>query len=130
LITPQVLRRLRDGRRLIRVPVRDPKHPSRVVAWLEIREIRLRVGRRGHRAQVLRLWTSLLDPRTAPALELAQLYARRWEHELYDSLDNLAPDEIAQIWAEEAQRRSDALDAGTLRSRSADEVFREARARF
>ena len=27
--------------------------------------------------------TSLLDPRTAPALELAQLYARRWEHELY-----------------------------------------------
>jgi hypothetical protein len=31
----------------------------------------------------LRLWTSLQDPRTAPALELAQLYARRWEHELY-----------------------------------------------
>jgi hypothetical protein len=25
----------------------------------------------------------LLDPQDAPALELAQLYARRWEHELY-----------------------------------------------
>jgi hypothetical protein len=25
----------------------------------------------------------LLDPRTAPALDLAQLYAQRWEHELY-----------------------------------------------
>jgi hypothetical protein len=83
LIKPEILRRLRDGSRLIRVPVRHPEHPSRIVDWLEIREIRLRVGRPGHRAQVLRLWTSVLDPRTAPALELAQLYARRWEHELY-----------------------------------------------
>jgi hypothetical protein len=29
------------------------------------------------------MWTSLQDPRTAPALELAQLNAQRWEHELY-----------------------------------------------
>ena len=29
------------------------------------------------------MWTSLLDPRTAPALELVQLYTQRWEHELY-----------------------------------------------
>jgi hypothetical protein len=82
LIKPQVIRRLRDGSRLIRVPVRATKR-STIVGWLEVREIRLRVGRPGHRAQVLRLWTSLLNPRTAPALELAQLYARRWEHELY-----------------------------------------------
>ena len=82
LIKPQVIRRLRDGSRLIRVPVRAPKR-STIVGWLEVREIRLRVGRPGHRTQVLRLWTSLLDPRTAPALEMAQLYARRWEHELY-----------------------------------------------
>jgi len=82
LINPQVIRRLRDGSRLIRVPVRATKR-STIVGWLEVREIRLRVGRPGHRTQVLRLWTSLLDPRTAPALEMAQLYARRWEHELY-----------------------------------------------
>ena len=82
LIKPQGIRRLRDGSRLIRVPVRATKR-STIVGWLEVREIRLRVGRPGHRAQVLRVWTSLLDPRTAPALELAQLYARRWEHELY-----------------------------------------------
>jgi hypothetical protein len=50
---------------------------------LVLREIRVRVGRPGHRATVLRLWTSLLDPATAPAQELAALYARRWEHELY-----------------------------------------------
>ena len=29
------------------------------------------------------MWTSLLSHRTAPARELAQLYAARWEHELY-----------------------------------------------
>jgi len=83
LIKPQVIRRLRDGSRLVRVPVREPGRPHHIVEWLEVREIRMRVGRPGHRAQVLRLWTSLRDPRTAPALELAQLYARRWEHELY-----------------------------------------------
>jgi hypothetical protein len=82
-IKPQVRRRLRDGSRLIRVPVRDPQHASRIVGWLDVREIRVRVGRAGHRARTVRLWTSLLNPRSAPALELAQLYAQRWEHELY-----------------------------------------------
>jgi hypothetical protein len=83
LIKPEVIRRLRDGSRLIRVPVRETGRPQHIVGWLEIREIRVRVGRPGHRTQELRLWTSLRDPRTAPALDLAQLYARRWEHELY-----------------------------------------------
>lgn len=82
-IKPEVLRRLRDGSRLIRVPVREAGRPQRVVGAVEVREIRVRVGRAGHRAHELRLWTSLRDPRTAPALDLAQLYARRWEHELY-----------------------------------------------
>ena len=83
LIKPEVIRRLRDGSRLIRVPVREAGRPKHIVGWLEIREIRVRVGRPGHRATTLQLWTTLRDPRTAPALELAQLYARRWEHELY-----------------------------------------------
>ena len=48
-----------------------------------MREIRVRVGRSGQRAHELRLWTTLLDPRAAPALELARIYASRWEHELY-----------------------------------------------
>ena len=43
----------------------------------------MRVGRRGFRRHELRLCTSLLDHRTAPALELAHLSATRWEHELY-----------------------------------------------
>ena len=80
---PRLIKRLGDGSRLVRVAVRARHHPTRIVAWLELREIRVHVGRPGHRAHELRLWTSLRDPATAPARELAELYARRWEHELY-----------------------------------------------
>jgi len=80
---PRLIQRLRDGSRLVRVAVRARHHPTRIVDWLELREIRVHVGRPGHRAHELRLWTSLRDPATAPARELAELYARRWEHELY-----------------------------------------------
>lgn len=79
----RVIKRLRDGSRVIRVPVREKGRPHHILQWLELREIRVRVGRPGHRAHELRLWTSLTDPRTAPALERAQVYACRWEHELY-----------------------------------------------
>ena len=82
-LTAQVITRLPDGSRRIRVAVREKGRPSRIQAWLELREIRVHVGRQGFRQQELRLWTSLLSHRTAPALELAQLYAARWEHELY-----------------------------------------------
>jgi hypothetical protein len=79
----QILKRFKDGSRLVRVPVRQKGRPRIITQWLELREIRVRVQRPGHRAQELRLWTSLLDPARAPALELVGLYARRWEHELY-----------------------------------------------
>ena len=82
-IKPRVLRRLSDGSRLIRVSVRDRRRRGQMVQALELREIRVRVGRPGHRTSDLRLWTTLVDPRTAPALELVQVYARRWDHELY-----------------------------------------------
>jgi hypothetical protein len=80
---PRVRKRLRDGTRLVAIALRARLQPSRILEWLEVREIRVRVGRPGHRTHELRLWTSLVDVRKAPALELAQLYARRWEHELY-----------------------------------------------
>jgi hypothetical protein len=66
----------------------------------------------------------------AAALNLDPKSRARLAERLLESLDNLAPDENARIWAEEAQRRADALDAGSLTSRPADEVFREARARI
>ncbi|HUR33969.1 MAG TPA: IS4 family transposase [Vicinamibacterales bacterium] len=80
---PRVRRRLSDGTRLIAIALRARERPHPIVDWLEVREIRVRVARAGHRAHAVRLWTSLLDPDTAPALELARLYAQRWEHELY-----------------------------------------------
>lgn len=80
---PRLIKRLSDGTRLVQLALRARHSPTRIVEWLEVREIRVRVARKGHRAHDLRLWTSLVDVRTAPALELAQLYARRWEHELY-----------------------------------------------
>jgi hypothetical protein len=82
-LTAQVLKRGPDGSRRIRVAVREKGRPSHILQWLELREIRVHIGRPGFRQHELRLWTSLLSPRTAPALELARLYAARWEHELY-----------------------------------------------
>ena len=76
------VKRLRDGSAVVRVPVRAHRS-SRIVEWLTLREVRVRVGRRGHRSHEFRLWTSLLDPADASALDLARVYANRWEHELY-----------------------------------------------
>jgi hypothetical protein len=80
-VKPRVIKRLRDGSRLVRLAVRS--RTGQIVDWLEVRELRIRVGRTGHRSHELRLWTTLRDPRTAPALALARVYATRWEHELY-----------------------------------------------
>jgi hypothetical protein len=82
-VKPRLIRRFPDGTRLVGLPIRPPRDHNRVIDWLEVREVRVLVGRPGHRPRELRLWTSLLDPSTAPALELARLYARRWDHELY-----------------------------------------------
>ena len=82
-IKVQVVRRFKDGSRLVRVPVRQKGKPRQIVEWLELREIRVQLHRKGHRSTELRLWTSLLDPLLAPAAELVELYARRWEHELF-----------------------------------------------
>jgi hypothetical protein len=82
-IKAQVIAKLPDGSRRIRVAIREKRRPWHIESWLEIREIRAHVGRKGFRRQELRLCTSLLDHRKAPALELAKLYATRWEHELY-----------------------------------------------
>lgn len=82
-ITARVIATLPDGSRRVRLNVREQKRGWPIRGSLEIREIRVQLGRKGFRRHELRLCTSLLDHRTAPALELAQLYATRWEHELY-----------------------------------------------
>lgn len=82
-IRVQTVQRFKDGSRRVRLPVRPQGRPQVITRWLEVRELRVRVQRPGHRAHELRLWTSLLDPKGAPAQELIELYTRRWEHELY-----------------------------------------------
>ena len=82
-IKVEEVRRFKDGSRRVRVPVRKKGRPREIVEWLELREIRVQLHRKGHRATELRLWTTLLDPEQAPAAELVELYAQRWEHELF-----------------------------------------------
>jgi hypothetical protein len=82
-IKAKTVRCLKDGSRLVRVPVRKKGQPRIILEWLELREIRVQLHRKGYRSTELRLWTTLLDPATAPAPELVELYAKRWEHELF-----------------------------------------------
>lgn len=64
------------------------------------------------------------------ALGLEPRARARLAGRLLESLDDLTPEENARLWAEEAERRAMALDAGTVRSRPAEEVFRDAKARI
>jgi len=66
----------------------------------------------------------------AAALKLEPKARARLAGRLLESLEDLTPEENARIWAEEAQRRADAIDAGSLTSRSAEDVFRDAQARI
>lgn len=49
---------------------------------MTMRELRVRVGRRGFRTRSFEVVTTLLDPAAFPAEELASLYRRRWHGEL------------------------------------------------
>jgi len=66
----------------------------------------------------------------AAALKLDLKARARLAGRLLESLDELSPEENARIWAEEAERRAEALDAGSLTSRPDNDVFRDARARI
>jgi len=64
------------------------------------------------------------------ALKLNSNARAKLAERLLQSLETLSDTENEQLWAEEAQRRHQELEAGTVAERSADEVFREARARL
>jgi hypothetical protein len=71
-----------------------------------------------------------IDELEAAALRLDPQGRARLAERLIESLDTLTPEENARIWAEEARRREQALEAGTLSSRPAADVFRDAQARL
>jgi hypothetical protein len=74
----RVLQRFADGSVLGEVSA--PHEGERLT--LLVREIRGVVYRRDGQRTEVRLWTSLLEPSIAPALELLRLYAQRWEQEI------------------------------------------------
>jgi hypothetical protein len=81
----QVVRQIKafsDGSRLVEIKALDPADHHRVVATMQVREIRATLQRRGHRPMRVRLWTSL-SCTEASARELVRLYMARWEQELY-----------------------------------------------
>lgn len=78
-------RRLCDGSVLVWVPPSRPGQAHYAVeqgVWVRILSYRLTDARLGEPGQVYRLVTTLLNPRTAPALALINLYHERWEIEL------------------------------------------------
>lgn len=62
------------------------------------------------------------------ALKLPPEDRARLASELLDSLDELPPQEIAQLWLAEASRRATQIDADEVELVSGDEVDRKARA--
>ena len=73
-LTLPKLRRLRDGSYLTKI-YPSPDARSRDRSGIEARLIEYRLGGKGPR---YRLICSILDPRKAPAIQLANLYSKRW----------------------------------------------------
>jgi hypothetical protein len=71
-----------------------------------------------------------LEELEAEALKLGLPARAKLAETLLQSLDALSDAEIERLWADEAQRRDDELETGRARLRPAEEVFRDARARF
>jgi Insertion element 4 transposase N-terminal/Transposase DDE domain len=79
LVLPCV-KRLPDGSYLSRFYA-SPKHRRHDDGGIAVRVIDYRLDGVPNTEPVYRLITTLLDPTTAPAAELAALYHERWEHE-------------------------------------------------
>lgn len=66
----------------------------------------------------------------AEALKLDLNDRARLAEKLLESLETLTKEENERIWFEEAARRDADLDADPTRGRRAEDVLRDARARF
>lgn len=79
-----LVRELPDGSRLVDVVVKDPS-TRRKTGTLRLREIHARIHYEGSSSGPVevRFWTTLLDYGEHPAAVLVELYASRWEEELF-----------------------------------------------
>jgi hypothetical protein len=66
----------------------------------------------------------------AEALKLDPKARARLAGKLLESLEDLSEEENIRLWAEEAHRRDSEMDANPNAGYSADEVFRDARAKL
>jgi len=66
----------------------------------------------------------------AAALAMDAGARARLAEKLLRSLEDISEEEIERLWMEEAVRRDEEFDAGTAKARDADDVFRDALARF
>lgn len=64
------------------------------------------------------------------ALKLNPRSRARLAERLLQSLETLSEAECERLWAEEALRRQEELETGTVVALSGEEVFREVRARL
>jgi hypothetical protein len=71
-----------------------------------------------------------LEKLEAEALKLDPKARARLAGKLLDSLENLSEEENARLWAEEAQRRQAEMDTHPGSGCSAEEAFRDARAKL
>jgi len=107
----RVERQLPDGSRLIWVDACEPGGRKKVGALL-LREIVAEVHYEGSaEPEEVRLWTTLLDADAHPAAELVEVYALRWEEELF-----------FRELKSHLHRRDNLLDAQTPET-AAQEVF-------
>jgi hypothetical protein len=102
------IRQLTDGSWLVSIPVIKPGTRLQI-GTLVLREIHAEIHYEGGAEPLaMRLWTSLLDEKEHPATALVELYASRWEEELFfrelkshlhgrnNLLDALTPETAAQ----------------------------------
>lgn len=64
------------------------------------------------------------------ALKLKPRARAELAEKLLRSLEDLSDEDIERLWAEEAIRRDQEIDAGAASMREAEDVFKDARARI
>lgn len=71
-----------------------------------------------------------IDKIEAEAMKLTPQARARLAGKLLESLEGLSDAENQQLWAEEARRREEDLEANPHKARAAEDVFREARSKL
>ncbi len=71
-----------------------------------------------------------LEKLESEALKLKPSSRAKLAEKLLQSLEDLSDEENEELWAQEALRRHEEIDAGAVKTRPGKEVFRKARSRL